>query len=80
MKTGATTLELDVTHSFTADGDAELVSVCLGSRRLPTALANRLLQWLGSKVQKQIVDECWENAEEEADDSAADEQRAPGAA
>lgn len=76
MKSGATSLELDVTYSFTNDGDADLESVCLGTRRLPTALGKRLLEWLGSKTQAQLVDECWANAEEETDDAAADEARA----
>ena len=80
MKSGATSLELDVTYTFTGDGDADLESVCLGSRRLPTALAKRLLEWLGSKTQTQLVDEAWANAEDEADDAACDEARMPGAA
>lgn len=80
MKTGATSLELDITHSFTADGDATLVSVCVDGRKLPQQLAERLLLVLSRADQTRIVDECWENAEEEADDSACDEARAPGAA
>lgn len=75
MKSGATSLELDVTYSFTADGDADLSSVCLGLRRLPTPLAKRLLEWLGSRVQDQLVNEAWANAEEETDDAACDEAR-----
>jgi hypothetical protein len=76
VKTGASSLELDVTYSFTNDGDADLHSVCLGSRRLPVQLANRLLEWLGTKTQQQLVDEAWANAEEETDDAACDEARA----
>lgn len=80
MKSGATSLELDVTHEFTNDGDASLVSICVDGRKLPRQLAERLLMVLSRKDQQRIVDECWENAEEEADDSACDEARAPGAA
>jgi len=76
MKSGATSLELDITYSFTNDGDATLVSVCIDGHKLPRALAERLLEALGHKEQERIVDECWENAE----DSACDEARAPGAA
>ena len=68
MKTGATSLELDVTYSFSGDGnDVELASVCLGERRLPKALGERLIEWLGGKAQNQLVDEAWANAEEETD-------------
>jgi hypothetical protein len=76
VKSGATSLELDVTVLFSDDGnDADLASVCLGGRRLPPQLAQRLLTWLGATTQQQLVDEAWANADDEIDDAACDEAR-----
>lgn len=80
-KSGATSLELDVTTEFSPDGaDAEITSLCIGTRRLPPQLARRLLEWMGARQQQHLVDECWSNAEDETDDAECDEARMPGAA
>ena len=79
MKSGATSLELDVTYSFSDEGDTESVFVCLESRRLPQGLAERLLEWLDRGTQDRILDEAWDNAEPENDDDACDDARMPGA-
>lgn len=78
MKTGATTLELDVTYQFTNDGEPTLHSVCLGMRQLPAALANRLLVWMNKPEQDALIDEAWSNAEDDDSDgdAACDEARA----
>jgi hypothetical protein len=81
MKRGSTTIELDITYLFNEEGDADLDSLCLGSRELPKQLAKRLLDWMGAKVQEHQVNQCWENAEPAGDDDvASDEARVSGAA
>jgi hypothetical protein len=80
MKHGTTSLEFELSFRFTADGEPDAPTISFGGRELPKQLVNRLLLALTRRQQEELVSEAWDNAEDEADDAACDEARAPGAA
>jgi len=76
VKSGAISLELVVTYTFSDDGsDADPPVITYGGRKLPVQLAQRLLDWMGAKTQQYLVDQAWEGAADETDDAACDEAR-----
>jgi hypothetical protein len=71
MKSGVSSLELEVHWNFSADGnDVTLASVTLGGRALPEQLAKRLIEALTHAEQSKLTDEAWDCAEDEDDDDA----------
>lgn len=81
MRSGTTSLDLELTLRFSADGALSgLHSIATsGGIELPRELSRQLYLWLSERKQfEALQDECWANSEPEVDE--CDDERFPGAA